>query len=88
MRTTLRIDNHLLQELKGIAHKENIPLTRLVNRVLRLGLRAQQGSLQPSLPYAEEGCDLGKPYVNLDKALAISSQLEDEEILHKIEMRK
>lgn len=86
MRTTLRIENNLLQELKDLAHSENIPLTRLVNQVLRRGLHAE--NQRPKTDYHETICDLGKPYFKLDKALAISAQLEDEEVLRKIEMRK
>ena len=88
MRTTLRIDDSLLQELKGVAHDENIPFTQLINRVLRAGLRAQNNLVRSSPEYQEGVCELGKPFVNLDKALAISTQIEDKEILRKIEVRK
>ncbi|MFV2058285.1 MAG: DUF2191 domain-containing protein [Thiohalomonadales bacterium] len=88
MRTTLRIDDNLLVALKDVAHKEKIPLTQVVNRVLRIGLRARQDSIPSKSLYAEKVFELGRPFVNLDKALAISAHLEDEEILRKIEIRK
>ncbi len=88
MRTTLNIENCLLQELKDLAHQENISLTRLVNRVLRNGMGFAEASIRPKKPYHEESFDMGKPYINLEKSLAVSFELEDEEILRKIEMRK
>jgi hypothetical protein len=88
MRTTLRIDNNLLQELKELAHEENTTMTQMVNRVLRRGLQSIQENCQPRTHYHEEVIDLGKPYFDLTKASAIATNMEDEEILRKLELRK
>ncbi len=40
MRSTFRIDDDLLDELREQAHKEKVPLTLMVNRVLRSGIQA------------------------------------------------
>ena len=42
MRSTVRIDDDLLTELKGQARRQKTSLTRMLNRVLRAGLRASQ----------------------------------------------
>jgi hypothetical protein len=88
MRTTLRIEDGLLDELKALAQREHIPLTGVVNRVLQAGLRALREDRQPSEPYHEPTCDLGRPRFPLDKALKIAAQMEDQEILRKLELRK
>ena len=88
MRTTLRIEDDLLRELKQQADAQNIPLTRLVNRVLRVGLASLREARAPKSPYRERVIDLGRPAVDLEKALLVASRLEDEEILRKLSLRK
>jgi len=88
MRTTLRIDDDLLHELKQRAHREKTSLAGLVNKVLRFGLRALSSPASPRIRYREKPVNLGSPLVDLDKALQISTALEDQEVLRKIAMRK
>ncbi len=88
MRTTLRIDDDLLRELKQRAHREKTSLAGLANRVLRSGLRAISGPPSPRTPYREKPADLGSPVVDLGKALQVSAAMEDQETLRKIAMRK
>ena len=63
MRTTLQIDDHLLQSLKEQAHREGISLSKLVNRLLQSGLTAMQGTVQAAarLPREDDphGCAQG-----------------------------
>jgi len=88
MRTTFRIDDDLLEELKARARQEQLPLTRVVNRVLRAGLAAGDGRGQKRKRYRESTHSMGAPRADLDKALALAAGLEDEEILRKLAMRK
>ena len=88
MRTTVQIDDDLLRELKEQAHREGTSLARLINRVLRLGIGAAQQVNKPSRPYREKTFRMGEPKVNLDKALAISASLEDDEVREKLARRK
>lgn len=87
MRTTLRIDDELLQQLKEQARQENVSLTRLVNRTLRAGLRRSHSpGRRPR--YRETTCSMGVPRFDPDKALALAATLEDEEVLRKLALRK
>lgn len=88
MRSTFRIDDDLLTELKTRARREGLPLTRLVNRVLRAGLAVMDGGGPKRRPYRESTHAMGVPRVDLDKALALAAGLEDEEILRKMSLRK
>jgi hypothetical protein len=87
MRTTIRLDDELFEQLKQRARRENVSLTRFINRVLKLGLAAGAAHARQR-PYRQRTKAMGKPTVSLDKALAISAALEDEEIVRKLSLRK
>lgn len=89
MRTTLRIDDDLLHQLREQAHRENTPLTVLLNRVIRRGLEGgQSGRAKARRPYREQSFSMGVPRVPLDKSLALAAMLEDEEVAEKMARRK
>ena len=88
MRTTVRIDDELLERLKEQARKENISLTRLIERTLRAGLKAGRRPGQPHQRFREATRGMGAPRVNLDKALALVAAMEDEEVVRKMLLGK
>lgn len=89
MRTTVRVDDDLMQELKDLAHKEGISLAQLFNRTVRAGLEALNGkNSKPKKPYRERTFNMGKPKVDLTKALQIAAELENEEIIRKLSLGK
>lgn len=87
MRTTVRIDDDLMRELKQRAHQENVSLSHLINRELRRGLAStSKGKVRRR--YREKTFALGSPTVNLDKALSLAAALEDEEVIEEMARRK
>lgn len=88
MRTTVRVDDELLEQLKAQARRENLSLTRLLNRTLRAGMQAARASPQNRAPYRERVYAMGAPRIDLDKALAVASALEDDEIVRRLAQRK
>ena len=78
MRTTLAIEDDILQALEARAAETGRPLTHVVNDTLRAGLDVRAESPRRRR-YREEAADLGVPRVNLDHALAVAAELEDEE---------
>ena len=84
----MRIDDELFLELKERSLRENLSLTRLVNRLLRRGLQAAKRDQEPPRRFRERGFSMGRPTVDLDKALAVASALEDEEVSRKVSLRK
>ena len=88
MRTTVRVDDELLEQLKARARKENVSLTRLINRALRAGLAAGGGRRKKRVPYRERTPALGAPHVALEKSLALAAALEDEEVVRELALRK
>jgi hypothetical protein len=81
MRTTIRIDDVLLRELKKRAIAENVSLGEVVNRVLRQGLTARPARKSR---YREKGFSMGKAKFNVDKALSFAAALDDENVLQKM----
>jgi hypothetical protein len=88
MRTTVRVDDELLERLKAQARKENVSLTRLLNRTLKAGLQAGGARPRKQPIYGERTYSMGAPRVALDKALALAATLEDEEIVRELALRK
>jgi hypothetical protein len=88
MRTTLTLDDQLAKDLKKVAHESGKPLKQVVNEALRAGLRA----LDRPEPrhYRLRPVSLGqmRPGIDLDKALHLADELEDEALLRKLEQRK
>jgi len=87
MRTTLRIDDELMLELKERSRREKMSLAKLTNLLIRRGLAASRAATR-SRPYREKPVPMGEPFVGLTKALAVASALEDEETVREMAMRK
>ncbi len=85
MRTTVRIDSDLLAQLKEQARAEGISLAQLLNRALRAGLEAGKPRRRP---VRIQPLDMGAPRIDLDRALHVADQLEDDEVLRKMALRK
>jgi len=88
MRTTIRVDDELLQRLKAQARRENVSLTRLLNRTLRAGLQSGGARARKRAVYRERAHSLGTPHLGLDKALALAASLDDEEIVRELALRR
>jgi len=88
MRTTVRIEDDLLLELKDKATQEKSSLTRVLNRTLRAGLRAAHRAKKPRRDYHEVTHSMGTPRVDLTKALSLATRLEDDETARKTQLRK
>ena len=89
MRTTVRIDDDLVRELRERAFRERRPFTELVNQAIRSGLgAAADPAAQQSGVYCEEVYSLGEARVGLDKALALAFALDDAETIEQLARRK
>lgn len=88
MRSTVRIDDDLMQQLRERALVEKVSLSRMLNRTLRAGLRAGKGGRGSPRAFKEQVFSMGPPGIGLDKALAAAAALEDAEILRKLAARK
>ncbi len=89
MRSTVRLDDDLLTALKDRAHREETSLTKLLNKALREWLAGGPKAVEAKKrAYREKTYSMGKPLVDLTKALALSAALEDEAIIEKLSRGK
>ncbi|MDT8439922.1 MAG: hypothetical protein RQ729_13035 [Wenzhouxiangellaceae bacterium] len=89
MRTTLTIDDSLAELLKKQAWETGKPFKQVVNEALRAGLE-HSGAARSPRPYRVEPASMGsaRPGIDLDKALTLASELEEDELERKMELRK
>lgn len=87
MRTTVTLDPDVAARLKEETRKRGISFKEALNSSVRRGLARGEGKSRPyQLPPPHR---MGaKPGVNLDKALQLAGELEDEEILRKMSLGK
>jgi hypothetical protein len=85
MRTTVTLDPDLAVKLRALARERGVSFKEALNAALRLGL-----STGPEKrPYRLASKAMGlRPGINLDHALRLAAELEDEETIRKLELRK
>ena len=80
MRTTVQIDDDLAVQLRELCEETGESFTQVFNQVLRLGLTARRfAEAAPKPPFVQRTYDMGKPLVDLTKALAVADALDDAE---------
>ncbi len=63
-------------------------MTSQLNRTLRAGLARPTFDGPRTKRFKQKTVSMGRPTVDLDKALALAARLEDEEIIRKLALRK
>lgn len=89
MRTTLTLDDELAAALKKRAFETGKSFKEVVNEAVRAGLESERALPRPK-PYSVEPISLGDPLpgVDLDKAVTLAGELEDDELARKLQLRK
>jgi hypothetical protein len=79
----MTLDDDVAEALRALAHERRQPFKRVVNETLRKALKADHPT--PHQRFTMEPRPLGaRPGINLNKALQLASDLEDEEIMRKL----
>jgi hypothetical protein len=88
MRTTVDIDQDLLDRMRKQADREGRSFRDELNRTIRSGLAAE--TLRDLGPFVMPTYDMGgpRPGVDLAKAHSLAFALEDEETLRKMRQRE
>lgn len=79
MRTTITLDADVHRLLQQVAHKRKRPFKQVLNEVVRSSL----GGTSMAKPFTQPVYSLGRSRIDLTKALSLSADLEDQEILAK-----
>jgi hypothetical protein len=86
VRTTVTLDEDVAARLKQTARERGVSFKVAINDAVRAGLN---GPARPAQPFRMKTFPMGvRPGINLDKALQLAGELEDEEILRKMALRK
>ena len=86
MRTTIDLDPDVDARLRALARERGVSLRTVINDALRASTQPGGGEAPPyTLPSRRLGV---RPGLDLDKALRLAGQLEDDEIMRKLDMRK
>lgn len=86
VRTTVTLDEDVAAKLKLAARERGVSFKVVLNDAVRAGLR---GEAKPAQRFVVHARPMGvRPGINLDKALQLAGELEDEEILRKMALRK
>jgi hypothetical protein len=88
MRTTINVDDELLETLKDRAREENLSLTQVFNRAIRAGMEMLHWAPARRSHHREQVFSMGQPRVDLDQALALAAAIGDEETVGRLRLRK
>ena len=80
MRTTLTLDADTEQLVRKRMRERGVTFKQAVNDLLREGAVGAT----PSTPFVTETASLGRPVVNLDRALQTVGDLEDDELIRRM----
>jgi hypothetical protein len=82
MRTTVTIDPDVEALLKKAMRERGEPLKQVLNNAVRDGLRVVHAKAEK--PFRQRTFDMGLPLVDLAKANALATELEDQELIAKL----
>ena len=85
MRTTVTLDPDTEALLRKRMRERGLSFKEALNDAIRRGLTAPS---RRAAAFHTEPADLGMPSVNLDRALQLAGELEDEELVRKQRARK
>ena len=82
----MTLDEDVAAKLKQTARERGVSFKVAINDAVRTGLQSES---RPSRPFKVVSSPMGvRPGINLDKALTLADELEDEEIVRKLELGK
>jgi hypothetical protein len=79
MRTTVTLDDDVLQLVRRRMAEQQVSFKQALNDAIRAGVAGRPAPAR----FTTRVADLGVPAVNLDKALQLAADLEDEELIRR-----
>jgi hypothetical protein len=84
MRTTVTLDPDVEDLIRAVMREQGIGFKEALNQAVRAGLSPRR-----TRRFKQRTYDLGlRPGLSYDKALQLAAELEDEEIVRKLELGK
>lgn len=85
MRTTVTLDPDVLAQVKAYMREKDISFKEAINHAIRAGIG---GHPKQKRLFRQKTYDMGTPAVPLRKALQFAAEMEDQEILRDLSIRK
>jgi hypothetical protein len=85
MRTTVTLDHDVQALLKKVMKERGISFKEAINTAIRAGLARIPGRARS---FRQKTFKMGQPAVPLQKALQLAAELEDEENVRQLALRK
>jgi len=86
VRTTVTLDDDVVAGLKAAAHEHDVSFKQALNDAVRAGLARPAATREPFV--MRTSAMRARPGIDLDKALRLAGDLEDDEIVRKIALGK
>ena len=83
VRTTVTLDPDTAALIEQRMRERGVTFKQALNDAIRAGAAST-----PTVPFRTETADLGTPSVNLDRALQVSVDLEDDELIRRMRVGK
>lgn len=84
MRTTITLDPDVDVAVRRLMLERGMSFKAAINEAIRSGIRPRA----TGAAYRTQPISMGAPFVPLDKALRLASDLEDDELIRKLSVRK
>lgn len=90
MRTTITLEPDVELLIRETIYRSGKSFKQAVNDALRSGLSPAKASavVAKPAPFKLQTYDLGRPLVDLTKALSLAAELEDQAIIAKLRLNK
>ncbi len=82
MRTTVTLDPDTEQIVRRLMAEQGIGFKQALNEAIRNGVRSRS----KREPFRTQTAAMGRSAVNLDRALTVAADLEDEELLRRMRL--
>ena len=86
MRTTVTLDPDVQALLKKAMRTRDASFKQALNDAVRMGLRT--GAAKAPQPFVQRSFEMGVPAVDLSKANALVGELEDQELIARMQRRE
>ena len=80
MRTTVTLDPDTEQIVRRLMVERGVSFKQALNDAIRNAVR------EPHAPFETQTASMGRSTVNLDRALTVSADLEDEELVRRMRL--
>lgn len=81
MRTTVTLDADVEQLLREQMHERGVSFKRALNDAIRVGASHRR---PPKVDYVTASVSLGRPTIDLDRALQLAAEDEDAELARRV----